>query len=113
MSASGVNQILHLLHADLIETSGKDIDDVAVMRYPFGQVLVELLSFSVSGLQYNLVNGSAVQYLHSFFVILDIVTVDVMVRPHWFFQLRPNHETWAFSRRSAGKEHDASSRMLE
>jgi hypothetical protein len=49
MPASGVAQALHLEQSYLIKTASEDVNDVAVVRRPFRQIVIELglvLAFS-------------------------------------------------------------------
>ena len=42
MTSSVVGEILHFQHTNLIKTSGKDIDDVAIVGSAFGESIIEL-----------------------------------------------------------------------
>lgn len=42
MATSEVDQILHFQKANLIETAGKDINDMAVIGSAFSEIVIEL-----------------------------------------------------------------------
>ena len=52
-------------------------------------------------------------YLESLFVVLDIVTIDIVMRPNGLFKLRTNNHTWTFSGRTTSEEHDTATGILE
>jgi len=42
MSTRGVRQALHLKETHLIQTTGENINDVAIVSYALGEIIVEL-----------------------------------------------------------------------
>jgi len=92
VSSGHICQTSHLEQADLVETSGKDIDDMAVVCDALGQSLVEL---------------------EGLLVVLDVVAVDVVVGADGLTQLRANHHSRSLGRWATGEEHDARSGATE
>lgn len=52
-------------------------------------------------------------YLDSFLVVLDVVSINIVVRADRLLQLRADDMTRALSGRTTGEDHDASTRVLE
>src|SRR5271163_3753656 len=84
MAASRVWQALHLKQTYLIETTGKDINNMPIVSSPFGQGVVEL---------------------DRFLVVLDIISINVVMRPNRLSELGRNNHAGSLRCRTAGEEH--------
>lgn len=42
MATGVIDQILHFQKTDLVKAAGKDVDDMAIVRRAFGEVIVKL-----------------------------------------------------------------------
>jgi hypothetical protein len=80
MASCRVAQTLHLEESDLIETSCKNVDNVAVVGYSFRKVVIELLELALI-LDKKLHQRSS--YLQSLLVVFDVVLVNIVVRTYW------------------------------
>lgn len=87
-----VGETLHLEQADLVETTGKDVDGVTVACSALGHGLVEL-------------DGTL--------VVLGVVLVNVVVRSDALTELGGDDHTGAFGGRTTAEEHDASTSVGE
>lgn len=95
MAARRVAKTLHFQEADLVQAASEYVDDVAVMSRAFSQVIVKLkTSIQHAYLWSQFVSYNA--YLESLFVVLDVVSVNVVMRSNRLTEFRPNDHAWSF-----------------
>lgn len=92
MSTCRVGKTAHFEQTNLIKTSGKDIDNMAVVGNALGKVLVEL---------------------ESLLVVLDVVAVDIVVRSNGLTELGSNNHTRTLGRRATTEQHDTGTLVHE
>jgi hypothetical protein len=98
--AGGIRKTLHLEKADLIKTAGENVNDMAVVCDTLSKVVVELKRLILNS------DHTYLTYLQSLFVILDVVTVDVMVRSNGFPQFRSDNHAGTLGTRTTSEEHN-------
>lgn len=111
MATGRVAQALHLEKADLIQATSEDIDYMPIVRSPLREVIVKLCPMLVTSARAH--PNPHETNLERFLVILDIVSIDVVMRADRLPQLWANNHTRSFSRRATGKEHDPATSVLE
>src|SRR5690606_32600384 len=92
VAAGGVGEGLHFKKTDLVETSGKDVNDVAVVSGPLRHVVV---------------------VLDGLLIVLDVVPLNIVVRPNGLSEFRANHHTRTLRGRTGREQHDASTGVRE
>ena len=92
MATSGICKAFHFEKTNLVKAASEDVDDVAVVSSALGKVVVEF---------------------QCLLVVLDVVSVDVVMRSDGLSQLRTHHHARTFSCRTTSEEHDSASSILE
>lgn len=81
MATRRIAQALHLKKTNLIQAAGKDIDSVAIVGCPLGEVVIELCSVNTPVCKEGRKKNT---YLEGLLVVLDIVAINVVVRANRF-----------------------------
>lgn len=109
MASCGVAKTLHLEQADLVETTGKDVYYVTVVCCPLRECVVELLIVSFM----RLCDDPSTTYLQGLLVVLDVVTVDIVVRADRLSELGTDDHAGTFGSGTTSEEHNAATSILE
>lgn len=105
MTTSRVREPFHFQETDLIETTGKNIDDVAVVSDSFGEVIIELALLAME----PFIGAGA--YLKCFLIVLDIIAVDVVMRSDGLPELGADDHSRTFSRWSSAEQHNSATHI--
>ena len=76
MASCRIAETFHFQESNLVETSRKNVDHMAIVRYSFCEIVVELLWVSC---RLRITSVYTMAYLQGLFVVFDIVFVNVVV----------------------------------
>jgi hypothetical protein len=111
VSTCRVAKALHLKQTNLVETPGKNVDDVAIMRRAFCKVFIELEQ--CVNIERVSIQQRSQSHLQCLLVVLNIISVDVVVGSNGLPQLGSHNHARSFGCRATSEEHDATPSVLE
>lgn len=109
MATCEIDQVLHLQKANLVKTAGKEINDVTIVGGTSGDVVIKLPPLALEQLDHRVI----ATYLDGLLKVLDVITIDVVVRANWLLQLGSNDMPGAFSGSTTCEYHDTPTSILE